>query len=73
MRSLRDHPLAHWWLLGLGVLAESIGTIWILQGTNIMPGSLMSGQRYWAIAGAVVAAMGLLLVIMALRHKANNS
>lgn len=73
MQPLRDHPLAHWWLLGLGVLAESIGAIWILQGTNVMPGSIMSGQQSWAIIGAVVAVVGLVLVIMALRHKANNS
>ncbi len=73
MRPLRDHPLAHWWLLGLGVLTESIGAIWILLGTNVMPGSLMSGQTFWAVAGGVVAAVGLVLVILALRHKADNS
>lgn len=73
MQPLRDHPLAHWWLLGLGVLAESIGAIWILQGTNVMPGTLMSGQSWWAITGGIVAVVGLVLVILAMRHKADNS
>jgi hypothetical protein len=73
VRSLRDNPFGPWWLLGLGVLAESIGAIWILQGTNVMPGSLMSGQALWAVIGGVVAAVGLVLVILALRHKADNS
>jgi hypothetical protein len=73
MQLLRNHPLGHWWLLGLGVLAESIGAIWILQGTNVIRGGILSGQSWWAITGGVVAALGLVLVILALRHKADNS
>ena len=40
------------------------GSIWILQGINILPGSFMTGQSQWALAGiAVLFAAGLLLYV----------
>lgn len=65
----RDRVLSHWGLLGLGVLAESVGAIWVLQGTNVLPGSLLSGQPAWAIVGGAVAAFGMVLVLLAIRRK----
>jgi len=49
-----------------GILAF-FGTVWILQGINILPGSFMTGQIKWAIIGAVV-----LLVAIAVLVKANR-
>jgi hypothetical protein len=39
--------------------------VWILQGTNILPGSFMTGEPLRAAAGAVVAlgAISMLVVI----------
>lgn len=34
------------------------GGIWILQGVNILPGSLMTGDPQWAINGAISALIG---------------
>ena len=38
-----------------------VGAIWLLQGLNILPGSFMTGQIQWAVAGAVAAVAGLAL------------
>ena len=47
-----------------GALAVLMGTIWVLQGVNVLPGSFMSGQIRWAVYGAIA----ILLGIMALRR-----
>jgi hypothetical protein len=44
-----------------------MGTIWILQGINVLPGSMMSGQSQWAIRGAVLDVVGVLLLLRAAR------
>ena len=47
----------------LGVLIVLVGTIWFLQGINLLPGSFMTGQIRWAIYGGIaVVAGGFLLV-----------
>ncbi|MGA9533926.1 MAG: hypothetical protein WBR18_14495 [Anaerolineales bacterium] len=35
------------------------GIVWFLQGIGVLPGSFMSGQIQWAVAGAVSAAIGV--------------
>ena len=42
----------------LGVLMVLIGTIWFLQGINVLPGSFMTGQIRWAIYGGIVVVAG---------------
>ncbi len=69
---MRDRVLSNWGLLALGVLLESVGAIWVLQGTNVMPGSVMSGQSVFAVVGGVVAGAGMLLVLLAMRRKADS-
>jgi hypothetical protein len=44
-----------------------MGGVWLLQGINILPGSFMSGQMFWAIMGAVFMAVGGLLVLAGFR------
>jgi hypothetical protein len=54
-----------------GVLFLLVGCIWILQGLNVLPGSFMTGQTKWAIYGAVLAVVGVgLLLISANRRPA---
>ena len=45
-----------------------MGTIWILQGVNILPGSFMTGQMQWAYRGAVAAVVGLAALMFANRR-----
>ena len=63
----------HWVLLALGVVLDLIGTIWVLQGINILPGSFMTGQPFWAGAGLVAIIGGMTLVVLAMREKAQNT
>jgi hypothetical protein len=52
----------------VGVLLVLIGGIWILQGINVLPGSFMTGQTKWAIYGALAAAAGIVLIMLARRR-----
>ena len=52
-----------------GGLLIAGGTIWILQGVNILPGSFMTGQMVWAWRGVGMAAAGILLVVVANRKR----
>ena len=38
----------------VGVIMLLLGTIWILQGINMLPGSVMSNSPFWAVAGGVL-------------------
>jgi uncharacterized membrane protein HdeD (DUF308 family) len=49
----------------LGVLLVCIGIVWILQGVNVLPGSFMTGQRQWAVYGAIAAVVGIVLLVTA--------
>ena len=52
-------------LLILGFLALAMGLLWIGQGTGVVawpPESFMINELQWAGYGAVVAAIGLILV-----------
>jgi hypothetical protein len=51
-----------------GVVSMLMGTIWFLQGINILPGSFMTGQIRWAAYGAIAFVLGLGLVVRARRR-----
>lgn len=40
-------------------LLIAMGTVWILQGINVLPGSFMTGQIQWAYRGGVAALAGV--------------
>jgi len=46
----------------------AMGTVWILQGVNILPGSFMTGQIVWAKRGVYVALAGIVVLAFALRE-----
>ena len=54
-------------LLILGGLMILMGGVWLLQGIGILPGSFMTGQMLWAVIGAVLLAVGGLLIIVGFR------
>ncbi|SFB93425.1 hypothetical protein SAMN04488059_101105 [Devosia psychrophila] len=41
-----------------GALLILVGLLWILQGSNIIGGSVMSGQSQWLYIGIIVALAG---------------
>jgi hypothetical protein len=46
----------------VGGVLVLIGIVWILQGFNILPGSFMTGDKFWAGMGAIAVVVGLLLL-----------
>ena len=53
----------------LAILLIVIGTIWILQGINVLPGSFMTGQIQLAYRGAIAAVAGVLLLVVGRRRR----
>ena len=56
--------------LVIGVLAILMGLLWIGQGTGLVrwpASSFMIDQSPWTYRGAILAAVGLLTVVMARR------
>ena len=53
----------------LGVLLVLIGTVWILQGINILPGSFMTGQMQGAVYGAIAVIVGVALFVTSGRKR----
>jgi hypothetical protein len=53
----------------LGAVLIAGGTIWILQGVNILPGSFMTGQMVWAWRGVAAAVVGILLLLVVNRKR----
>ena len=50
-------------LIIVGAALVFVGTIWFLQGVNVLPGSFMTGQTRWATNGALAAFGGALILI----------
>jgi hypothetical protein len=55
-------------LLGVGVVLILLGGLWTLQGVGILGGSAMSGQSFWAIVGALLLLIGVVLCYVGLRR-----
>jgi hypothetical protein len=58
--------------LVIGGIAILAGAVWILQGSGVLPGSFMTGQRMWLIIGIVVAIFGLALAYNGIRRPASR-
>lgn len=50
----------------VGLLLLLLGGVWMLQGSNVVLGSVMSGQPLWLFIGGAVVAAGLGLMWFAL-------
>ncbi len=58
-----------WGLRIVGVLMVLLGGVWIGQGLNLIPGSFMTGQAFWAWAGAATFVVGVALLALGLRRR----
>jgi hypothetical protein len=58
--------------LVLGVIGILVGAVWILQGSGVIPGSFMTGQRMWLYIGIVVGIIGLALAYNGIRRPAGS-
>ena len=50
-----------------GGLAVLLGSVWVLQGINLLPGSFMTGDIQWAYRGGALAAAGVGVILLSLR------
>jgi len=62
------------WVRGLvGVVLCAVGTLFVLQGTNVVHGSSMSGEGKWAVVGAVLIAVGLASLAWAVARRRSDT
>jgi hypothetical protein len=62
-----------WASVVLGVLLVLAGSVWALQGFDVLGGSAMSGNSMWAVIGPVVAVLGLVLLVLGSRRVRRGS
>jgi hypothetical protein len=55
--------------LVVAVVLGVVGSVWVGQGLGFLPGSFMTGDRTWAIAGVVAVSVGVYLAWDATRHR----
>ncbi len=55
-------------LLIVSVLLVVFGLVFFVQGIGALGGSSMTGDRTWAVIGPILAVIGLMLGIWALRR-----
>ena len=60
-------------MIVIGALMALAGTVWTLQGFNLLAGSPMSGVTLWAVVGPIVVVIGLVLVIAGVRGRRGGS
>jgi hypothetical protein len=68
MRTLMSSRAARIALVVVGALAVVTGGVWIGQGLNLIPGSVMTGDKTWFYIGLVVLAVGVVLLLTGLRR-----
>jgi hypothetical protein len=57
----------------VGVLLLLIGSIWFLQGINVLPGSFMTGQMRWAARGGILVVAGIAGLVWANRKRKSTA
>jgi hypothetical protein len=50
------------WSRVLGVLFVVVGAVWFLQGIDVLGGSFMSGEIFWAVIGLPMVVIGLAIL-----------
>ena len=58
---------AHLALIVVGAIALIVGAVWVGQGSNLTPGSFMTGNGMWLGIGLVVAVVGVVLLVLGVR------
>lgn len=53
----------------VGIALILVGIVWILQGVNILRGSMMSGRHLYSWLGTGLAAIGVIMLLYSSRRK----
>jgi uncharacterized Tic20 family protein len=62
-------PVGRIVLIIVGVIAVIVGVVFAGQGLNLIQGSSMTGDRTWLYIGAIIAIIGVVLVVLGLRRR----
>jgi uncharacterized membrane protein YdbT with pleckstrin-like domain len=46
-----------------------IGLVFAGQGANLIPGSVMTGDRMWLYIGLILAVVGIVLIVIGVRRR----
>ncbi len=65
----RQTVMTGWLRLTLGLLAVVVGAVWTVQGLGYVEGSVMTGQRIWAVLGPLLVLVGLALLWLGVRAR----
>jgi hypothetical protein len=52
----------------VGVLLLLTGGVWIGQGLNLIPGSVMTGDKTWFYVGIIAVIVGVISLVLGLRR-----
>jgi uncharacterized membrane protein HdeD (DUF308 family) len=58
-----------WVLTIIGVLLLLMGSVWILQGLNILTQGFMAGHIQYTVLGVIVDVAGIALLVVAFRRR----
>jgi multisubunit Na+/H+ antiporter MnhG subunit len=58
-----------WVLIVLGAILFLLGAVWVLQGTNVLTQSVMSGQSRWTVIGAILGVVGVVVFVWGLTRR----
>jgi hypothetical protein len=61
-----------WVSVVVGALLVLVGSVWTLQGLNVIKGSFMTGQQLWTAIGLLAVIGGLTLAVSGLRRKSSG-
>jgi hypothetical protein len=53
--------------LVVGLIAALAGLIFFLQGINVLPGSVMTGDPFWAWTGLILLIVGSIVALVGWR------
>jgi len=60
-------------LIGLSLILDLIGIVFIFQGVGMLPGSFMTGEIVWAAVGGVLLFVSALLLWSAYKPTVSKS
>jgi hypothetical protein len=56
-------------LFATGVVLVVFGTVFFLQGIDVLGGSGMSGKMLWAVVGPIIALAGIVVLVRTLPRR----
>jgi hypothetical protein len=58
--------------VGIGVVVTLLGLLFMFQGLGAIKGSSMTNSNFWAVAGPIIALVGLVLVVRGARRSPSS-